>query len=199
MALCAGGGLERLGMAGTTGAAAVVDTASAFICNAGMWTLVFCVPIIGCMAGGAVQPEHTFVEGRIGVAAGTGCGQAGKLTGGMTAFAGHGMPTRQREIGPVMIKVHLIPTGRVMADRAVAAVLAAMRVILLVTGKAVGWRAQEYLVEMAGLTGNFKVLAFQFEGGKVVVKLRRGPACLAMAIGTTEAEATLVRLILLVT
>jgi hypothetical protein len=74
-----------------------------------------------------------------------------------------------------------------------------MRIILLVAGIAVCGRALEYLVDMAGFTWNFLVLAFEFEGCEIVIELRRSPANLGVAVGTAKAKASPVRLILLMT
>jgi len=68
-------------------------------------------------------------------------------------------------------------------------------IILLVAGVAVGWRAQEGPARMAGLTGDFRMPAFELEGGKIVVEFSRSPALLGVAICTICAKAASVRVI----
>lgn len=86
-----------------------------------------------------------------------------------------------------------------MAGRAIGAILAVMRVLLFMAGIAVAGRALEYLVDMAGFTGNFLVLAFELEGRQVVIEPGRCPAVLGVTVCTAHAEAPSMRIILLVT
>lgn len=73
------------------------------------------------------------------------------------------MPAGQREAGAVVIKIYVVPTGGIMAERTIVTVLAAVGILLLVTGIAVCRRTLENFVDMTGLAGNLLVLAFQFE------------------------------------
>jgi len=101
----------------------------------------------------------------------------------MTALAIHAsMASCQRELREIVIEVDMIPAGWVMTRRAIASILAAVRIILIVTGVAVSWRALIYVVDMTGCTGNFLVLSFELEGCQVVIELRRCPAVLIMAV-----------------
>jgi hypothetical protein len=78
----------------------------------------------------------------------------------MTLFASQGgMSTGQREFTIVMIKVDMIPTGGVMTGRAVRAKLSIVIVILLMTGVAIHRRASELLIDMTGLTRDFRMPA----------------------------------------
>ena len=104
------------------------------------------------------------------------------------------MATREREIGLVMIEGDILPTDGLMAGGAVCAIFAAVLIVLLVAGIAVGWRADKNLIDVTRLTGCFRMLALQLERRQVVVELRRGPAFHQMAILTNRTQASLVRL-----
>lgn len=59
------------------------------------------------------------------------------------------MSAGQGEVAAVMIEIDIIPTGRIMASRAVCAELTVMGVILLVTGNASCRCAFKLLIDMA--------------------------------------------------
>lgn len=129
-------------VAGTTGTAAMVHAAAPFIGDARMRTVIRRRPAAGRMAGGAVQPEHPGMVGRIGMAVCAGCRKAGELSRCMASFTGQaGMPARQWEIAEVVIEGYILPARWSMAGGAVRAVLAVMLVVLLVAGIAVGGSA----------------------------------------------------------
>jgi hypothetical protein len=109
------------------------------------------------------------------------------------------MNTRQWKITIVMIKTHVVPARRVMTGRAVCSKFPAVIVILLVAGITIGGRAFELLIDMTRLTGDFGMLALQFERREIMVKLCRSPTRCCVAIGATGSESPLMRLILLVT
>ena len=60
---------ERLRMAITARRAAMVDPAPTLVCNAGVPTVVDCIPIVGGVAAGTVQAEHPGMEDRVAVTA----------------------------------------------------------------------------------------------------------------------------------
>ncbi len=118
----------------------------------------------------------------------------------MTALALQArMGAGQWELRVVMVKGDMVPAGRVVADRAILAVLALMRILLLMAGVAVCGRPFEYLVNMTGVAGDSLVLPFQLEGCQVVIELGRCPAVLVMAVRTFGAKAASMRINLLVT
>lgn len=86
MAFCAGRSAKSLGMAITTGGAAMVDTAPALICYSRMRAIVPGEPVIRGMAGGAVCAEHSSMEDRIGMTTYARAGQARELSTGMALF-----------------------------------------------------------------------------------------------------------------
>ena len=67
--------------------------------------------------------------------------------------------TSQWELTFVMIEVDMIPTGGVMAGRAVGAKFSTVIVILLMTRIAVHRRTFELLIYVARLTGHFRMPA----------------------------------------
>lgn len=69
MACCACRSLQCLRMAVAAGRTAVIDSASAFISNARVRTIVARKPVIRGMTARAIQPKHARVENRIAVAA----------------------------------------------------------------------------------------------------------------------------------
>ena len=69
MAFCAGGSLQGLCVTVAAGRAAVIDSASSFIRNAGMRTCVSRKPIIGCVATCTIRTKHACMEDRVGMAA----------------------------------------------------------------------------------------------------------------------------------
>ncbi len=108
------------------------------------------------------------------------------------------MPAGQRKFGGIVIEMHIIPTGGVMADRAVTAILTTMGILLFVAGVTVCRSALEYLVDMAGFTRNFLVLAFEFEGCEIVIELRGRPPGLGVTISTVITKASVMWIVLLV-
>jgi hypothetical protein len=63
------GRIQCLCMAVAAGGAAVVDSPATFIGNTRMWTIVAGIPIIGCMAGFAIQTKHACMESWVAVTA----------------------------------------------------------------------------------------------------------------------------------
>lgn len=104
----------------------------------------------------------------------------------------------QWKLRVVMVKADMVPAGWVMADRAIGAILTAMRVLLFMTGVAICGRPFEYFVDMTGVTGGFLVLTFKLEGCQVVIELCRAPAVLTMTFRAPGTKAAFVRIILLV-
>lgn len=91
-------------------------------------------------------------------------GQTGKLTGGMTALAGHiCVPAYQSKPGSVVIEIGILPIGGIMAGRAIGAILTIMGIVFLVAGIAVRGRTLENPVNVAGLARNLLVLSFKLE------------------------------------
>ena len=78
----------------------------------------------------------------------------------MTFFASHRhMGAGQWELTAVMIKVHVIPTGGIMTDGAILAILSIMGIILLMTRITVLGCAFELIIHMTGRASDFRVLA----------------------------------------
>ena len=87
-----------------------------------------------------------------------------------------GMRTRQREVGTGMVKGCVSPALRGMTARAVRAKRSVVFIILLMAGITVCGRAFENFVDVALLTGDFRMSAFEFESREVVIELRGLPA-----------------------
>lgn len=73
--------IQGLRMAVPARGSPVIHTPSAFVGNARMRAVISGIPVIGRVAGRAVQAEHAGVEGRIGVTVGAGGRESGKLPG----------------------------------------------------------------------------------------------------------------------
>ena len=86
-----------------------------------------------------------------------------------------------------------------MAGGTIRPVLTVMFIILLVAGSTIHRRALELVVHMAGLTGHVCVLALQFERGQIVVESGRRPAIHRVTLAAIQPEATLMRLIVMMT
>jgi hypothetical protein len=63
-----------------------------------------------------------------------------------------------------------------MTARAVGAKCSVVFIVLLMAGITVRGRALEYVIDVALLTGDFCMFAFQFENREVVIELRGLPA-----------------------
>src|SRR5512132_2835395 len=95
----------------------------------------------------------------------------------MAALAGYaGMRPSQWEVAEVMIEIDIVPTGRIMTNRAIRAILTIVGILLSMTGKTIRRRTFVFLILMARFTRDIVVPAFKFECGKVVIEFRRGPA-----------------------
>lgn len=78
----------------------------------------------------------------------------------MTFFTGQRrMGTRQWELTAIMIKVHVIPTGGIMTDGTILAILSIVGIILLMTRITVLGCAFELIIYMTGCASDFRVLA----------------------------------------
>ena len=86
-----------------------------------------------------------------------------------------------------------------MAGGTIRAILTVMLIILLVAGDTIHGRALELVVHMTGLASYICVFAFQFKGGQVVVEPGRRPAIGGMTLAAIQPEATLMRLIVMMT
>jgi hypothetical protein len=118
----------------------------------------------------------------------------------MAFFAGHrGMGTGQWEFTTIVIKAHMIPTGGIMTDRTILAILPIVGIILLMAGKTILRRTFELLIHMARFTTDFYMLAFKFECSQIVIKFCRRPAIRCMAAGAVYSKSAFMRLILLMT
>ena len=67
---------------------AVVYAAAAFICNAGMRTVIRRRPVARVMTFGAIRAKHSGVKCRIAMTGNTSRRQPGELPARMTALAG---------------------------------------------------------------------------------------------------------------
>ena len=60
------------------------------------------------------------------------------------------MTASQRETGPAVIEVYVIPSARVMAGTAVVSKLSGMGILLSVTGKTIGGCVFIFAIDMTG-------------------------------------------------
>ena len=184
-------------MALTAGGSTVVDSAPAFISDAGMRTRIRRIPILCCMTLSTIGAEHTGMKGWVTVAVHTSRRKPSEHTGSMAFFASHiDVTTRQREVTLLMIEGDIFPIGRFMTCATVSAKFAIMFIVLFVAGVAVAGCTFVDTVLMALLTFRFNVFAFEFEGSQVVIELCRRPGFSGMAVGAVQAETSLVWLIL---
>ncbi len=95
-----------------------------------------------------------------------------------------------------MVKDGRQPACRGMTQTAIPTKLTLMLVVLRVAGVAIGRRALEDIVDVAGFAGNLGVLAFQLEGGQRVVELSRDPAIGRMAHAAIHTEAAFMGVVL---
>lgn len=98
-----------------------------------------------------------------------------------------------------MVEGGIIPIGGAVTGSTIGAESAAVLIVLLVAGKAIGGRAFVDVVGMTIFATCFGVLAFKFEGCEVVVEGGGCPGIGCMARGTVVAEAALVWFIFAVT
>ena len=70
-----------------------------------------------------------------------------------------------------MIEGDLLPGRRLMTRGTILAQRAAMRVIRLMAGKTIHWRAFKYAIDMATLASDCGVTACQLEHGAVMIKM----------------------------
>jgi hypothetical protein len=117
----------------------------------------------------------------------------------MTLLTSQGrVSTGQREVTFVVIKIHMIPTGWIMAGRTVFTKLPIVLVILLMTRIAIHGRSFELLIDMTRFTGDVRMPALQFERGEIMIELCGRPAIRGVAIGAAETKSSFVRFIALV-
>ena len=83
-----------------------------------------------------------------------------------------------------------------MANAAILAEFPVMVVIFLMAGVTIGWSALENIVHMTIRTLHLRVLPFQFEFQKTVVKCGRLPACSLMAYCAIFPESAFVGIVL---
>jgi hypothetical protein len=81
----------------------------------------------------------------------------------------------QRKGSVAMIERHILPACRMMTRSAVRAELPLMRIIVLVAGEAIGWRAFEKQILMATGTSHRGVPARQLEDRTVMIEVCRLP------------------------
>lgn len=115
---------------------------------------------------------------------GTGSGEPGKLTAGMTLFARQPhMAAGQREVGAVVIEGGVFPIRGLMAGRTIGAEFAAVFIVLAMAGVTIRRGALIDIVEVTFLAADFGVLTFQFEGGEIMVEGRGRPTVNAVTGG----------------
>ena len=142
------------------------------------------LPAAGIVAGGAVGPKLAAVRLQGGMAGVTVLGCAFEDAVDVTGRAWHVyMPTRERKTRLVMIETHIPPGAGVMAGATICAKLAAVRIVLRVTGKAVGCGAFEDAVEMTCGTGHGFVAVDQWKTGRAVIEANVIPICRIVAAG----------------
>jgi hypothetical protein len=94
-----------------------------------------------------------------------------------------------------MIEIDIVPTGRIMTNRAIRAILTVVGILLFMTGKTIRSRAFVLLILVTRFTRDIAVSAFEFERGKIVIEFRRGPALRIMTLTAVRAEAAIVRIV----
>jgi hypothetical protein len=109
------------------------------------------------------------------------------------------MTTRQREVAFVVVKRGIFPIGRGMASGAIGAELAVVFIVLFVAGVTIAGGAFVNPVLMAFFALRFGMLAFELEGGEIVIELGGSPAFCGMAFGAVHAETPFVRFLPAVT
>jgi len=111
------------------------------------------------------------------------------VVAGLRMAGGAGDGTHPAVIqGEGVLKEHLAPALWRVAKRAVVAKLTQMHVILGVTGDALGWRAAVNIIHVALRAFHLLVLAYQLEGGEIVVENLSVPALTVMAAGTIRSK-----------
>jgi hypothetical protein len=138
--------VHTIRMALTTGSASVKNAAPSF---ATRWLRMGQVklrraPTVHVMAGGAVCPKGSNVKGRVGVTGIAVRGRAFENTVLMALFTFNiGMFAFKFKGGAIVIEGCVSPITRLMARTAIRPELAAMLVILLVTGETIRWGGLE--------------------------------------------------------
>jgi len=147
----------------------------------------------------AVRSQHAEVVGRVGVTTHARGLRAGELLVRVALLALEvRVCTHQRKGGFAVIEGGLIPRGRRMARAAIRAKLAAVFIILCVTGITIHWRAFEHTVLVTVLALYVGMLAFQLERGKIVVEVGGLPSLGRVTRATVCAELSLMGIVLLV-
>lgn len=200
VARCTGSSVERLRVTVAAGSAAVINAPPAFVRNPGMRTSVRCIPVVCCVAACTIQAKHTGMEDRVAVTARTIRRQPRELARGMAAFTSQScMRASQRKVTQIMVEGGVMPIGWIMAGSAVRAILAIMFVVLLVAGKTICGRGFVLVIQMAGFTSHVRVFSLELECSQVVIELCGRPAIRSMTLTAIHSEATLVRVVVMVT
>jgi hypothetical protein len=105
------------------------------------------------------------------------------------------MRASQWKVAAVMIEIDIVPTRRIMTNRAILAILTVVGILLLMAGKTIRRRTFVLPILMARFTGDFAMPAFEFERGKIVIEFCRGPSIRGVTLTAVRAEAALVRII----
>lgn len=80
------------------------------------------------------------------------------------------MHPRQWERGPAMVEGDILPSTCEVTLRTVCTQLTSMDIVQSVTGKAIGGCAFEYIIRMAGFTGNTDVHSRERETCPLMIK-----------------------------
>lgn len=105
------------------------------------------------------------------------------------------MTSRQREFGFTMVERYIFPIRGLMAGGAICSELAAMFIVLFMTGITICGSALVNVVDVALFAFDLLMFAFEFEICKVVIELGWFPGIGGMAGGAVRAETTLVRFV----
>lgn len=155
------------------------------------------LPAVGGVAFSTLRAKPALMRIGITVTGGAVHGRAFENAVDMAAFAGYGlMFPRQLEGRIVVIERGGLPAAGRMADRALIAKRAIMRVIIRMTGGAIHRCAFEYTVNTTVLTGNRGMFSIQFECELGMIYLGQFPAIGGVTCGTIGSKLTVVMVIL---
>jgi hypothetical protein len=90
-----------------------------------------------------------------------------------------------------MIEIDILPTRGIMTCRTIVAVLTVMLIIPLMAGITIGGCALMLLILVARFTGDFAMLAFQFERGKIVIEFCWNPAVSSVTLTAIKPKTAL--------
>ena len=155
------------------------------------------LPAVGGVAFSTLRAKPALMRIGITVARGAVHGRTFENAVDMAAFAGYGlMFTGQLESRIVVIERGGLPAVGRVADRALIAKRAIMRVIIGMAGGTVHGRAFEDTVDMTVLAGNRGMLSVQFECELGMIYLGQFPAIGGVTCGTIGSKLTVVMVIL---